>query len=85
MTSTSAAATRIAKPIRHVADSWITNPQLLKGSGSSEKSAHAVRFLTVPSATCRLVTCGSTRGYGGISTSSRGPYYPLRAGVRARE
>lgn len=83
MKSTSGPATRITTPFRLVDDLWNSNPRLLKGSGTSEKSAYAVRFLTVPSASARLVTRGFTRGYGGIHTSSRAPFpyrfWPYRA------
>lgn len=92
MKSTSARLNRATVPFRLVGDSWIRNPRLLKGNGTSEKSAHAVRFLTVPSAPDRLVTRGLPRGYGGIHTSSQGMktgpathrYHSLRTGARAR-
>jgi hypothetical protein len=47
MKSTSTSAYRIIKPFRLVAYLWMANPQLLKGSGSSEKSAYEMRLLTV--------------------------------------
>jgi hypothetical protein len=78
MKSTSAAANRTVKPFRLVADLWIGDPQLQQGSGTSGKGANAVRFTTVPSAPVRLVTCGFTRGYGGIHTSSRAVQMPVR-------
>lgn len=86
MKPTSAPVVRIAKPFRLVADLWITHPQLLQGKGWSEKSAYAVRFLTLPSAPVRLVTCGFPIGvWGDPQLVVEGlPSCPLRVRARAR-